>query len=208
MDQMTWRAFAGGGFGLLLVASASFAQQQPSTVRVRGTVEAVDGPMLTIKSRDGQTTYHVKLADNVSIRGIVKASLADIKQDSFIGVTGMPQADGSQKAVEIHIFPEALRGTGEGHRPWDLSPNSTMTNATVAQMVKGVEGDEITLKYKDGEKKIVVVPSTAIVTYLPGDKSELKPGAKIFISAANKKEDGMLETAAISVGRDGITPPM
>ena len=208
MDQMTWRAFAGAGFALLLVASASFAQQQPSTVRVRGTVEAVDGPMLTIKSRDGQTTYRVKLADTVSIRGIVKASLADIKQNSFIGVTGMPQADGSQKAVEIHIFPENLRGTGEGHRPWDLSPNSTMTNATVAQMVKGVDGDEITLKYKDGEKKIVVVPSTAIVTYLPGDKSELKPGAKIFIAAANKKDDGTLEAVAISVGRDGITPPM
>ena len=208
MDQMTCRAFAGAGFALLLVASASFAQQQPSTVRVRGTVEAVDGPMLTIKSRDGQTTYRVKLADTVSIRGIVKASLADIKQNSFIGVTGMPQADGSQKAVEIHIFPEDLRGTGEGHRPWDLSPNSTMTNATVAQMVKGVDGDEITLKYKDGEKKIVVVPSTAIVTYLPGEKSELKPGAKIFIPAANKKDDGTLEAATISVGRDGITPPM
>jgi hypothetical protein len=115
----------------------------------------------------------VKMTDNVAVRGIVKASLSDIKQNSFIGVTGMPQADGSQKAVEIHIFPEALRGTGEGHRPWDLMPNSTMTNATVAQMVKGVEGDEITLKYKDGEKKIVVAPNTTIVTYVPGDKSEL-----------------------------------
>src|SRR5262249_54987362 len=142
------------------------AQQQAPPVRVRGTIEAVDGPMLTVKSRDGQTTYHVKVAYNVAIRGIVKASLADIKQNAFIGVTGMPQGDGSQKAVEIHIFPEAMRGTGEGHRPWDLAPNSTMTNATVAQMVKGVEGDEITLKYKDGEKKIVVVPSTAIVTYV------------------------------------------
>jgi hypothetical protein len=148
------------------------------------------------------------MADNVAVRGIVKASLSDIQQNSFIGVTGMPQADGSQKAVEIHIFPEALRGTGEGHRPWDLMPNSTMTNATVAHMVKGVEGDEITLKYKDGEKKIVVVPNTTIVTYVPADKSELKPGVKIFISAANKKEDGTLEAAAISVGRDGITPPM
>jgi hypothetical protein len=208
MDHMTWRAFAAAGFALLLAASASFAQQQASTVRVRGTIEAADGPMLTVKSRDGKTTYHVKPADNVAIRGVVKASLADIKQNSFIGVTGMPQADGSQKAVEIHIFPENLRGTGEGHRPWDLTPNSTMTNATVAQMVKGVEGDEITLKYKDGEKKIVVVPSTAIVTYVPADKSELKPGAKIFIAAANKKDDGTLEAAAISVGRDGITPPM
>jgi hypothetical protein len=110
--------------------------------------------------------------------------------------------------VEIHIFPEAMRGTGEGHRPWDLQPGSTMTNAAVAQMVKGVDGDVITLKYKDGEKKIVVTPQTVIVTYVPGDKSELKPGAKIFIAGAAKKEDGTLEAASISVGRDGITPPM
>ncbi len=103
----------------MLATSASFAQQ-PQTVRVRGTVEAVDGPVLTVKSRDGQTTYKVKLTDNVAVRGIIKASLADIKDNSFIGVTGMPQADGSQKAVEIHIFPEAMRGTGEGLRPWDL----------------------------------------------------------------------------------------
>ena len=101
-----------------------------------------------------------------------------------------------------------MRGTGEGHRPWDLMPNSTMTNATVAQMVKGVQGDEITLKYKDGEKKIHVAPDTVIVTYVTGDKSELKPGAKIFTAAANQKEDGTLEAAAVSVGRDGITPPM
>jgi hypothetical protein len=175
---------------------------------VRGTVEAVDGPVITVKSRDGQTSYKVKLTDNVAVRGIVKAALSDIKENSFIGVTGMPQADGGQKAVEIHIFPEPMRGTGEGFRPWDLMPNSTMTNATVAQMVKGVAGDEITLKYKDGEKKIIVAPDTVIVTYVPGDKSELKPGAKIFIAAANKKDDGTLEAAAVSVGRDGITPPM
>src|SRR5215468_4827836 len=207
MNQMTRRVFAVAGFTLLLATSASFAQQPPP-VRVRGTVEGVDGSMLTVKSRDGQTTYKIKLTDNASVRGIVKAPLSDIKDNSFIGVTGMPQADGSQKAVEIHIFPEALRGTGEGHRPWDLMPNSTMTNATVAQMVKGVEGDEITLRYKDVEKKIVVVPNTTIVTYVPADKSELKPGAKIFIPAANKREDGTLEAATISVGRDGITPPM
>jgi hypothetical protein len=128
--------------------------------------------MLTVKSRDGQTTYKVKMADNVAVRGVVKASLSDIKQNSFIGVTGMPQADGSQRAVEIHIFPEALRGTGEGHRPW------AMTNATVAQMVKGVEGDEITLKYKDGEKKIVVAPNTTIVTYVSADKRNSSPAPK------------------------------
>jgi Domain of unknown function (DUF5666) len=207
MQNMTRHLISAAALGLILAASASFAQQ-PQTVRVRGTVEAVDGPMITVKSRDGQTSYKVKLTDNAAVRGIIKAAFSDIKANSFIGVTGMPQADGSQKAVEIHIFPEPMRGTGEGFRPWDLMPNSTMTNATVAQMVKGVAGDEITLKYKDGEKKIVVAPDTVIVTYVPGDKSELKPGAKIFIAAANKKDDGTLEAAAVSVGRDGMTPPM
>jgi hypothetical protein len=207
MDRITRRMLGAAALALVVAASTSFAQQ-PQTVRVRGTVEAADGPMLTVKGRDGQTTYKVKMADNVSVRGIVKASLSDIKDNSFIGVTGMPQADGSQKAVEIHIFPEAMRGTGEGHRPWDLQPGSTMTNAAVAQMVKGVDGDVITLKYKDGEKKVVVTPQTVIVTYVPGDKGELKPGAKIFIAGAAKKEDGTLEAASISVGRDGLTPPM
>jgi hypothetical protein len=189
-----------------LAVSPVLAQQQ--AMRIRGTVEAVDGAMLTVKSRDGKATYKVKLTDNAAVRGIVKAGLGDIQDNSYIGVTGMPQSDGSQKAVEIHIFPEPLRGVGEGHRPWDLVPNSTMTNATVAQMVKGVQGSEITLKYKEGEKKILVTPETVIVTYVPGDKSELKPGAKIFIAAANKRDDGTLEAAAVSVGRDGITPPM
>jgi hypothetical protein len=198
---------AAASFALVL-ATASFAQQPPQQVRVRGTIEKVDGPVLTVLSRDHQQTYKVKVADNASVRGIVKAGLGDIKENSFIGVTGMPQPDGSQKAIEIHIFPEAMRGTGEGHRPWDLVPNSTMTNATVTQQVKGVQGDEITLKYKDGEKKILVVPQTVIVTYVPGDKGELKPGAKIFIAGAQKKDDGTLEAAAISVGRDGMAPPM
>jgi len=206
-NRVTRRAFAVAGFALLVATSASFAQQ-PQMVRVRGTVEGVDGALLVVKSRDGQTTYRIKMADNVAVRGVIKAPLSSIKENSFIGVTGMPQPDGSQKAVEIHIFPEALRGTGEGFRPWDLMPNSTMTNATVAQMVKGVSGDEITLKYKEGEKKIIVTPETVIVTYVPGNKDELKPGAKIFIAGAAKKDDGTLEAASISVGRDGLTPPM
>ncbi len=206
MYYVTRRAIGGMALASILAVSASFAQQPPP-VRVRGTVEGADGPMLTVKTREG-AAVKVKLTDNVAVRGIIKASLADIKDNSFIGVTGTPQADGSQKAVEIHIFPEAMRGTGEGHRPWDLQPGSTMTNATVAQMVKAVDGQTITLKYKDGEKKIVVVPETVIVTYLPGSKDELKPGAKIFIGAAAKKEDGTLEAAAVSVGRDGIAPPM
>jgi hypothetical protein len=190
----------------MLATTTSFAQQSPP-VRVRGTVEAVDGGLLTVKTREGQTVK-LKMTDNAAVRGIVKASLDDIKENSFIGVTGIPQADGSQKAVEIHIFPEAMRGTGEGHRPWDLMPGSTMTNAAVAQMVKGVEGQVITLKYKDGEKKILVVPETVIVTYLPGNRDELKPGAKLFVGGAAKKDDGTLEAGAISVGRGGITPPM
>jgi hypothetical protein len=197
---------AGAGLLASLAFSPALAEQQ--AMRIRGTVEAVDGAMLTVKSRDGKAAYKVKLTDNAAVRGIVKAALGDIKDNSYIGVTGMPQPDGSQKAVEIHIFPEPLRGVGEGHRPWDLIPNSTMTSGTVAQMARGIQGDEIAIKYKEGEKKILVTPETVIVTFVPGDKSELKPGAKIFIAVANKRDDGTLEAAAVSVGRDGITPPM
>jgi hypothetical protein len=117
MNQMTRRALSVGGFALLLATSTRFAQQQPQ-VRVRGTVEDVDGPMLTVKSRDCKTTYYAQLTDNCAVLGLFNASLLVVKHNPFIGVTGMPQADGSQKAVEIHIFPDALRGTGEGHRPW------------------------------------------------------------------------------------------
>jgi hypothetical protein len=177
-------------------------------VRVRGTIEAVDGAMLTVRSRDNQTFYKIKVADDAVVRGLVRASLSEIKDNTFIGVSGLPQPDGSQKALEIHIFPESMRGTGEGHQPWDLVPNSTMTNAAVVQMVKAVDGDQITLKYKGGEKKIIVLPQTRIVTFVPGDKSELKPGVKIFIAAARKKDDGSLEAGSIAAGRDGLPPPM
>ncbi|MGA7487378.1 MAG: DUF5666 domain-containing protein [Xanthobacteraceae bacterium] len=204
---MTRLLFCALGSALLLAATASLAQQ-PAPVRVRGTIEAVDGAMLTVRSRDRQMVYRIKVADNAVVRGIVRAALAEIKDNAFIGVSGLPQPDGSQKALEIHIFPEAMRGTGEGHVPWDLIPNSTMTNATVAQMVKAVEGDVITLKYKGGEKKIVVVPQTRIVTFVPGDKGELVPGAKIFIAGARRQADGTLEAQSIAVGRDGLAPPM
>jgi hypothetical protein len=120
----------------------------------------------------------------------------------------MPQPDGTQKAVEVHVFPEAMRGVAEGFQPWDLQPNSTMTNANVALSVKGINGPEFTLKYKDGEKKVIVPPDTPVVTYAPGDKNELKPGAKIFIAAATKQPDGTLEAPAVNVGRDGVAPPM
>ena len=139
----------------LLVSSAS--AQQPQPVRIRGAIEAVDGSVLTIKTRDGDERK-VKLTDNVTVTGIAKTTMADVKPGSYIGVTGMPQADGTQKAIAVHIFPEAMRGTGEGSRPWDLRPNSSMTNATVDQKVEATDGQTITVKYKDGEKKVTVTP--------------------------------------------------
>ena len=195
---------AAAALASLALASSAWAQD---TVRVRGTIERVDGPVYLVKSRDG-SELKVTLADNALVVGIVKASLADIKPGSFVGVTGMPQPDGSQKALEVHIFPEAMRGTGEGHRPWDLRPQSTMTNANVEQVVTGVDGHTLSVKYKDGEKKLVVPPDTPIVTYVPGDKSDLKPGAKIFIAAAAKQADGSLQAPRVNYGKDGLTPPM
>lgn len=185
-------------------ASGAMAQD---TVRVRGAVERVDGGTYVIKSRDG-AELKVTLADNALIVAIIKASLSDIKPGMFIGATGMPQIDGSQKAVEVHIFPEAMRGTGEGHYPWDLQPQSTMTNANVEQAVTGVDGQTLTVKYKDGDKKILVPPGCPVVTYMPGDKTEIKPGVKIFIAAAKKLADGTLQAPRINYGKDGLTPPM
>jgi hypothetical protein len=193
---------------LLLISAASVASaQQSPSVRIRGTIEAVDGPLLSIKTRDG-SDLKVRVTDNVAVFGVVKTELANIKEGSYIGVTALPEPDGTQKAIAVHIFPENQRGAAEGFRPWDLRANSTMTNATVAETVKGTDGQNILVKYKDGEKKVVVPPNTPIVTFVAGDKSELKPGAKIIIFGANKKEDGTLEAARVNVGRDGITPPM
>jgi Domain of unknown function (DUF5666) len=194
------------GLALVLAVPVGWAQDAPP-VRVRGTIERVDGDSYIVKSRDG-AELKVKLAANAMVVALVKASLADIKPGSYVGVAGMPQADGSQRALEVHVFPEAMRGTGDGHRPWDLQPQSTMTNGNVEQSVAGSDGQALTLKYKDGEKKIVVPANTPIVSYVPGDKTELKPGAKIFIAAATKQPDGTLQAPRVNVGRDGVTPPM
>jgi hypothetical protein len=188
------------------VGSAAWAQQPP-TVRIRGTIEAVDGAILSIKTREG-TDVKVKLTDNVVVIGIAKSSLSEIKPNSYIGVSAMPEPDGTQKALAVHIFPEAQRGAAEGFRAWDLRPNSTMTNATVAETVAGTDGLNILVKYKDGEKKVVVPPEAPIVAFVTGDKDELKPGAKIIIFGAVKKNDGSLEAGRLGVGLDGITPPM
>jgi hypothetical protein len=190
------------------LAGQAIAQQPPvPTVRIRGTIEAVDGPMLSIKSRDG-ADMKVKMTENVAVFAVVKTELSEIKEGSYIGVTAMPQPDGVQKAIAVHIFPESQRGAAEGFRPWDARPGSSMTNATVAETVKGTDGQNILVKYKDGEKKVVVPPDTPIVTFVAGDKSEVKPGAKLIIFGATKKDDGTLEAARVNVGRDGVTPPM
>lgn len=177
------------------------------TMRVRATVERVEPAALYVKSRDG-ADLRIALPDKPVFTAIVRASLADIRPGTFVGATGVPGEGGDLKAVEVHIFPEAMRGTGEGHRPWDLQPQSTMTNANVDSVVAGVDGRTLTLRYPGGEKKLVVTPQTAIVTYAPGDRAEVKPGTRIFIAAARKEPDGSLQAARISYGKDGLTPPM
>ena len=206
ISSLMLRALAVSLTAISVLASVASAQQPPP-VRIRGTIEGVDGQMLAIKTREG-TDVKVKMTDNVAVFAVVKTSLSEIKEGSYIGVTAMPEPDGTQKAIAVHIFPENQRGAAEGFRPWDLRPNSTMTNATVAETVKGTDGQNILVKYKDGEKKVVVPPETPIVTFVAGDKSEVKPGAKIIIFGATKKDDGTLEANRVNVGRDGITPPM
>jgi hypothetical protein len=196
------------------VAMVSAVSAQDKPVRVRGTIDQIEGTMMTVKSREGDT-LRIKLADDGSVIALEKASLADIKPNSYVGSTAMPHWDGTWKAVEVHIFPEAMRGTGEGDRPYDYRPQSTMTNGTVSNVGKSTvggtvsseEGSTITLSYKDGSKKIELTPETVIVRYLPGSREELKPGARIYIPAATRQADGTLMTARINVGR-GIAPPM
>lgn len=194
---------------IAVVAASSFyaiAQQPPAPSRVRGTVEGVDGDVFSVKSRGGED-FKLHMAGDMRVVGITKISLDDIKVGSFIGTTTVPGPDGGANAIEVHVFPENMRGTGEGSRPFDLRPNSTMTNATVAESVVNNEGHVLTVKYKGGEKKVVVSPETPVVTYVPADKSDLKPGAKV-IAFIKKLPDGSFEANRVSVGRDGLTPPM
>lgn len=200
------RLLAGAALAVSLAFTPASAQQaQPSNIR--GSIESVDGAVLNIKARNG-SERKVRMADNVTVTGITKAALSDIKSGDYVGVTGMPQADGTQKAIAIHIFPESMRGLAEGTRPWDLKANSSMTNATVDQKVEAKDGQTLTVKYKDGEKKVTVDATTPIVTFVPGSKDELKPGAQVIIVGAKKAADGSFETARVNVGRDGLTPPM
>jgi hypothetical protein len=191
----------------LISMSSIVVAQQADTVRVRGTIESSDQQLLSVKARDGEM-LKVKLAENAPVRAVVKAPLNDVKTGSFVGITAMPQPDGSQKAVEVHIFPEPMRGTGEGHRPWDLVPNSTMTNAAVATEVASSNGKTLVLKYRDGEKTFEVPPNVVVVTYAPASAAELTPGTKVFTSAAKKLPDGSLEASNLTIGRNGVNPPM
>ena len=188
-------------FATAFAATAS-AQAPQQAVPVIGQLQGVDGNLLVIKTQAGE--QKVTLTNNVAVWGLEKASVSDVTKNSFIGVGATPQADGSQKAIRVIIFAEPMRGNGEGHRPW-TRPNTTMTNATVDTTVSGVEGQNIMVKYKDGEKKIVIGSDAVIRKYVAGDKSELKPGAHVGINA-NRQADGSLQTARVNVGRGDVVP--
>ena len=196
---------AGVALAAAFAVSSAWAQQ-PQTQRLSGTIEKVTGNALLMKSKDG-AEQTVVLADKALIVGVTKASLADIKQGSYIGSGAVPQADGTQKAVEVHIFAESQRGTGDGHRDgWPGAPNGTMTNGEAGNPVTGVDGLTLMVKYKGGEKKLLVTPSTPILQYQVSDAGALKPGAAISINAATKKPDGTFETNRINVGLNGVVP--
>jgi outer membrane lipoprotein SlyB len=184
---------------------SAFAEDTPA--RVRGTLQKIDGDNLTITTKSGKET-NAMLKDGAPVIAVTKGAMSDIKSNTFVGITAMPQPDGTQKAVEVHVFEESLRGTGEGHYPWDLVPNSTMTNGAVAQQVEKVEGNTLQVKYKDGEKTIVVPKEAEVVNLVAGSKADLKTGAHVFIPRWEKQGYGTWQASVVVVGRDGITPPM
>jgi hypothetical protein len=189
-----------------LFAAGSAAQAQSAApTGVRGTVTSLSGDLLKVHTRDGKDV-DVKLAKDTPIRGIAIASVDDIKPDSYVGTAAIPQSDGTLKALEVHVFPASMRGSGEGHRPWDLGSNSSMTNGTVGSLVVS-NGRTITVKYKDGEKKILIPQDVPIVAIEAGDRSLLVPGAKVVLFA-HKDADGSMAANFISAGERGITPPM
>lgn len=193
--------------GSLLCLSLVAASQTAPAVRIRGDVQSLDGQVLTVRARDG-SPMRVRMADNFTVSGLNRAALGDITAGKFVGIAGMPQPDGSIRALEVLIFPESGRGTGEGHYPWDVQPQSTMTNATVAEALAAPNGRTLTLKYRDGEKRVVVPEGTPVVTPTPADRSVLVPGAHIFIFAAQREPDGTLTASRVTVGLNGLVPPM
>jgi hypothetical protein len=190
----------------LALGAAAFAQE---TIRVRGTITSLDGNVLSVQG--ATSVYKITISDTLRVQWIAKSDLANIGPHTYVGTVATPQADGTLRAVEVQIFPEAARGQGEGSRPWDSIPNSSMTNATVETIapttVDKVTGRTIVLTYKDGTKTVFVPENVPVVTYLPADRSALKPGAHI-ITSATKSPDGTIATASINVGKDGLVPPM
>jgi hypothetical protein len=191
--------------GLLAEALAQTPPASPPT-RLRGSIAAIDGKTATIATREG-TSVPVTLADNWSVMLVSPMTMADIKENSFVGIASVKGPDGTLNALEVLVFPEAARGSNEGHYPWDLQPESMMTNATVATVAAAPDGQTLTLKYKDGTQTIRVKPGTPIVTFSPGDRADAKVGAKVFLGAT-KAADGSLTASRMLVGKDGLTPPM
>ena len=192
------------------LAGAAFAQtaalaQTAAPVRVRGTIDAVDAQTMRVTSREGQHLT-LAMAPDIGVTAILAASLADIKPGSYIGTAAMPQEDGTLRAFEIQVFPESMRGVGEGYHPWDLQPQSTMTNGTVGDVVV-TQGRTLTLRYKDGEKRVVVPEKAPIITYAPATAAILTPGAHVIITAT-RRPDGSLVAQRVGVGKDGLVPPM
>ena len=204
MTKISGRLLGAAVFALVFAASIAAAQ---SPVRVRGVIDNVDGKTLSVKARDG-AMVQVKLADDARVLTLDKKTLADVKQGTFVGITAMPQPDGSQKAVEIHIFPEAMRGTGEGHYSWDLMPNSTMTNGNIENQVISNDGQTLVMKYKDGEKAIILPANAEVVMFVPATLADIKAGQKFFVPRGKKLPDGAVEAGVIIIGSRGVDPPM
>jgi hypothetical protein len=190
----------------VLISSFALAQTPAPTQRIRGDVASVDGLDLRIKERNGDM-LSIKLAENYVVTAVAKVGMDAITPNSYVGAASMPQSDGSQTALEVLVFPESGRGSGEGHYAWDLQPGSMMTNATVADVTPAGGGRRMTLRYKDGEKVITVPANAPIVTFEPGERSMLKPGAHVIVTAT-RQPDGSLTAARVAVGKDGLVPPM
>jgi hypothetical protein len=193
-----------------LAASAlpvpSWGAADGTPAHIRGTVQSLDGQTLVVTARDGQAVT-VLLAKEVKVSTLAKVDLAAIKPGDFIGTAAVPGTDGRLHAQEVMVFPEAMRGVGEGHRPWDLTPDSTMTNATVAEVAAAAKGRRLRLDYKGGSQELEVAPDAPVVTLAPGDIGLVKPGTVVFI-LATKKTDGTLEADRLVAGKDGVDPPM
>lgn len=188
-----------------LFVAAAFAQSPPPPMRLRGTIEKVDATSIVLKERNGQTTT-LAIADNLTVTEVVPVDPSMVQSGAFVGTAAVTGADGRLSALEVLVFPEAMRGTGEGHSQWDLQPGSTMTNATVAEVVPGAKGREMTLRYQGGEKTIVVPDGIPVVTLKPADRSLLVPGAKVLVSA--QVRNGTPTALRVTAGRNGFAPPM